>query len=538
MFTIALLLGLYAYCIFFLGLAGFLYLPLVVLFTLLYAGSGVFYYRKQFLKFKLSSLNIKHYLFHTKLFSIFLWIVIIQALINLIGALGPELGFDALWYHLTFPKLYLTYHAIIHIPGGLLYYSDMPKLIELLYTGLLSFHLDFLPKLLHFGFGIATLFVLYKLSRKWLSPLLSIAVCTLFYSNLVVGWESISAYIDLGRTFFEVLSVYAFFEWMEKKESRWFYYAAIMVGFAVATKVIAFSSFFIFLLLIFLTGKKQKEKLQKIFKWIVSFSIVALSIPLPWFVFSLIHTGNPFYPLFDPILGNAGSAGWQLLNPLYFIITFWTLFTNAADPISPWYFMLLPLITATYKFFPKQIKLLSIYALLSLFCWYLTPNTGGGRFILPYLPILSIVSIYPLTLLTKQKKKLFLVLLILLSIISIGYRGLANAKFLPVLLGKEATTQFLTKNLNFSYGDFVDSDGYFKRHIKSSDTVLLYGFHNLYYVDFPFVDSSYVAKGDTFNYIATQNTGLPKRFSNWTLIYTNPITHVSLYSAGGIPWIY
>ncbi|MDP1743838.1 MAG: hypothetical protein Q8L51_03545 [Candidatus Amesbacteria bacterium] len=43
-------------------------------------------------------------------------IVIIQALINLIGALGPELGFDALWYHLPIPQN-LAYQSQNHFLG-------------------------------------------------------------------------------------------------------------------------------------------------------------------------------------------------------------------------------------------------------------------------------------------------------------------------------------------------------------------------------------------------------------------------------------
>ncbi len=37
-------------------------------------------------------------------------LLVIQVIINLIGALGPELGFDALWYHLTIPKIYFEFH--------------------------------------------------------------------------------------------------------------------------------------------------------------------------------------------------------------------------------------------------------------------------------------------------------------------------------------------------------------------------------------------------------------------------------------------
>ena len=107
-----------------------------------------------------------------------------------------------------------------------------------------------------------------------------------------------------------------------------------------------------------------------------------------------------------------------------------------------------------------------------------------------------------------------------------------------MIIGKQTKADFLSSNLNFSYGDFYDTDGYFKKNIKTTDRVLLYGFHNLYYVDFPFVDSSWVKKGDIFNFIATQNTILPKRFYYWNLVYSNPKTHVNLYTLGEQKWVY
>jgi hypothetical protein len=128
--------------------------------------------------------------------------------------------------------------------------------------------------------------------------------------------------------------------------------------------------------------------------------------------------------------------------------------------------------------------------------------------------------------------------MILVSVTSIGYRFIANIRYLPVVLGRETKALYLTRHLNFAYGDFYDTDGYFGKHLKSSDTVLLYGFHNLYYVDFNFVDSSWVKKGDEFDYIAVQNVSLPKKFNFWSKIYYNPLTKVSLYWLGGQKWVY
>ncbi len=73
-------------------------------------------------------------------------------------------------------------------------------------------------------------------------------------------------------------------------------------------------------------------------------------------------------------------------------------------------------------------------------------------------------------------------------------------------------------------------DGYFAQNIKPEDTVLLYGFHNLYYVDFPYIHSSWLKRGDKFNYIAIQDGELPKNFEGWHLVYENKTTKVKLFS--------
>jgi hypothetical protein len=153
------------------------------------------------------------------------------------------------------------------------------------------------------------------------------------------------------------------------------------------------------------------------------------------------------------------------------------------------------------------------------------------------LPVLSVaVSI----LIFNQPKKIknFLISTVLLiAFITLFYRGAANARYIPKIIGLQSENDFLTKNLNFNFGDFYDTDNWFKKNIKEDDKVLLYGFHNIYYVNFPFIDNSYVKKGDKFNFVAVQGGGVPERFKNWKLIYKNTLTNVSVYTLDQV-WYY
>lgn len=541
MFSLAILIGIYSYLIFSLGLLRFLYPGIILLISLCYLAL-IFYFRREELMnfFKCFKTFKKYYRrkITDKFTLIILAIISAQIIVNLIGALGPEISFDALWYHLTLPKIYLATHRISFIPGGLLYYSAMPRLAEMLYTAVLAIQGEILAKVIHWGFGILSLVALYKLSKKFFSSRISLFTVLIFYSNLIVGWQSITAYVDLTRTFFETMALWGFLNWFKTKERKWLIESALMIGLAISTKLLALGSLFIFLILILLYGLYEKKSFKDLLICLFAYLLIALLIPLPWLVFSFINTGNPIYPLFT----NIYKIGFDLslINPLRFLIETWNLFLYSADPISPIYVIFLPLVVLFFKRFKPEIKLIAFYSFLAIVVWYLTPRTGGGRFILPYLGAFSVVIGGTMEAIKNLKgiKIIGLSLIIFISLLSLVYRGVANSKYLPVVLAKETKAQFLTNHLNFSFGDFYDIDGYFKNRIKPGERVLLYGFHNLYYVDFPFIDSSWVKKGDTFNYIAVQNTELPKRFWYWELIYQNSKTGIKLYSLGGQQWVY
>jgi len=520
MFALAFFLGVYSYTIFALGICNILFPPLVNITTVVFVGGFIFLIRKRLQRFFRTFVLPRNLLFLALLF-----LVVVQVCINLIGALGPELGFDALWYHGTLPKIYLFHHQVFHIKETLFYYSDMPKLIEMVYMGALSLGGDVLPKLVHFFLGIASCFVLYFFSRKFFSKTLSIATVVIFYANLVVGWESISGYIDLGRTFFEILALWAFVNWTENKKTKMLGLSACMTGLAITSKVLAFGTLGIFLALIFFFHFLKRYPTKKMLRDLGIYTLISIAIPLPWMVFSFIHTGSPFYPFFTP--NYPTSLSLNLLNPFHFFSELWVLFTSSADPISPVYLAFLPLVVLYFKKTSFSLRLVSTYAFLSLFVWYITPRTGGGRFILPYLPAFSLLIVFPMQYAKKLLRNVLIGFVIIVSIISIGYRATANAKFVPVLLGKETTSEFLTTHLNFSFGDFYDTDNFFKTHMHSNDLVLVIGFHNLYYADFPFTLSS---EDNHITYVAIQgNSVIPNTFQSWKLIHTNSLTHVRVY---------
>lgn len=528
MIYFAVSLGVFSYCIFFLGILGMLYPIILNIFSVMFMVVSVVVFKKQIYKFVTNTWSeIKK----IKIAIILTVLVFIQVLVNSIGIFGPEIGFDALWYHLTLPKLYLLYNKIFYISGGLLYYSVMPKMGEMLFVAGLSFGSDIIPKAIQFLCGIASVIILYSFLRKYISVIVTLIGVLLFYSSLVVGWESTSAYIDLIRTMYELLALTIFIKWIDSKNFRWLSLSAVLLGFAISIKLLAIGSVGIFVVLLIIHGWSNHEIKATIGR-IAVFVSIALVIPLPWFIFSFSTTGSPIYPFFSAIY--PVTAQIALFHPIIVLKEVLTLLLFSADPISPLFLVFFPVVITQFKRMPKNIRMIAIYCLLSLVVWIVTPRTGGGRFILPYLPGWSIVTAVGISYVLRIKKQRMLVFItvFIFVLVSILYRGFANSKYFPYIFHQQSKAQFLASHLNFSFGDFYDIDGFFTKHIRDTDKVLLYGFHNLYYVDFPYIDSSWVKIGDVFTHIATQNAKLPIRFMSWEKIYTNSITNVSLYANG------
>lgn len=536
MFAFAILIGVYSYFIFILGVLHLLYPVSVVIVTLLWSIGVIGWYRKdiQVLVHKIGTRHI-----HIPKFSHFSKICIFLLLslwsINLVGALAPEISFDALWYHLTIPKIFINNNSFFFIEGGLYYYSLMPKVIDLLYIPSLMLGSDTGAKLIHYTFGLLTLLALYQISRRFLSLPLTLFVLVVFSSNLVVAWESTTAYIDLGRTFFEVMAVYGVVLFLQEKKSLWLIESAIMLGLAVSTKLVAILSLPIFILLLIYIFK---DDLKKAVMACMQYSVITLLIPVPFFIFSLINSGTPIYPLFTEYYPTVIEKGITSLPQI--LHDYWILLVKAADPINPLYLISAPLLFFVYPRLKRDERIFVIYGIFSMLVWLITPRTGGGRFILPYLPVFSllvglIVKKIPSTIL----KSALVGIGVLVAGTTIGYRFLASNAEVKVLTGDISKTEYIKENLNFAYGDFYDVDGRLSQLFDSDDTVLVYGIHNLYYADFQFIHESYSKPGDEFNYIlAPLDMKLPDRFYAWNLVYTNSVSNIAVYSQGGNTWVY
>jgi len=498
MFALALVLGIYAYVVFGIGLVGLLSRTPLLVITILVLTVAVILVRSKAAAMKETVSTLPRP---------YLILLTVLCAINAATAFVPELAFDALWYHLTLPKMWLSEGSLSFFPGAVYKYSVMPMLGEMLYITAVSLQGQVAAKLVHFSFGLLTLAATYLTARKFLDPRRAILSVVVLATNLVFAWESTTAYADLFRSFFEIVSLNLLL-------SRRWYSSATVLGLAAASKLLALTSIPLHLAIMTLHH-------TSVFSRIKFVSIVVLIIS-PWLIRAFLATGNPVYPFFSPMYSDTSVS----LHPGDII----RLFTTAADPVSPLYLAILPALVLLPRTWFRTHRDLLVYSALALCIWWITPRSGGGRFILPYLPAFSILAVTIISGLSDSiLRRFFTGIALVLAMVTIGYRSAATVRYVPLLTGRQSPSQFLTTRLNFSAGDFYDTDGKITS-LTTGKKVLVIGINNLFYADFQFVhatvDPDYLAD---FVLIRYTDASLPKKFHAWNLVYENPTTKVRLY---------
>ena len=520
MFSLAILVGSLAYFILLLGTFGWLKIALVKGVSLVWLMVfGVWLWQRRG-KFD----SLVRLFFEDKVTKISGLLLLVAIVINLIGALGPEINFDSLWYHLTLPKVYLMRERVEIFPNRPFYHSALPRFTEMLFVPALVFGGETGAKSVHFLFGVLTAGLIINYGRRWLGKKGAILAALIFYTDLSVLWLSQSAYVDLGRTFFETLAFFWLLSWWQNQENRGLVRIGVALGIATGTKLFAWGTVGVVSLMVLVLSKRRR--------WVDALTVIFSAVILGgvWLILAYKVTGNPIYPLFNPVLVETRQIQWPSLTQ--FVPDFMRLSNRPLgwdSAMSPLYLVMLPV--SVYVVFKKRtVLVIGLYCLLTYVVWFLIPRIGGSRFMVPYLPAWALVSTSFLMLVGKSVKNMKLTMVGFIFLVAIGnlmIRGYLNLKYLSVILGQQDKREFLANNVDLSYV-FVDVDGWFERNVTASDNVLIIGGHSLYYVNFPFIHESFY-QGEPVSAVLTHNVQLPERYKVWQMVYDNPTTKVRLF---------
>lgn len=231
----------------------------------------------------------------------------------LLSALQPEVFFDALYYHIGFPSLYLIRHRIEIYPNAV--HSAMPSNIDLLYTMPLAFAGPGSVRLFHILFYVGSGLWVYLLGRRYFGREAGLTGCMLWACIPGAGWMAGLGAVDMGVTFFELGAVTLLLKWVFNGESRRdFVISAILLGISAGSKYSALMVGVICALGV-IAGSWRRRGDAGIRGAIVAVALfggISIAVASPWYIRSWVVMGDPFYPA----LSSIGTEGARVRDNL------------------------------------------------------------------------------------------------------------------------------------------------------------------------------------------------------------------------------
>jgi hypothetical protein len=330
-------------------------------------------------------------------------LVSVYLLVNLIGALAPEVETDALVYHLYVPKVYIQNHRLVYIPYE--FRAAFPLGMEMLFTLGMLLSDSILAKLIHFAFGVLSLLATYCFGRKYWGSRVGLLAAAVFYTVSVVAWSSTTAYTDLGTTFFSALEIFALVNWWHARRDRWLAVAATMCGLAMGTKYLG-----IFGLIILLAGIVLKSSfagrrdLPAVLRTMLITVFASALIVSPWLIKNYVFTRNPVYPLLNnvfksplmpPINPTFDRAKFGMGDNVFtkYVLSPWNMTfhsRNYGGAIGPIFLLFVPFLFAVRT--DKVLKYTLLFCALYFALWII--SVPVMRYLMPAVPFLSVAVSY------------------------------------------------------------------------------------------------------------------------------------------------
>lgn len=334
----------------------------------------------------------------------------------LVGALGPEIGFDALWYHLALPKLYLHEGRVFSTPFE--FVSLYPQGTEMLYAVGLDWGGVRAAKLIDLLFGVLAVLATYRLARRFTSRPFALVAAAAFLTAPTVHWEMTTAYVELPLACFVALAVTELVDWRADGEHRRLWRAAVLLGLALAVKHLALL-FLPPLFLVVLLGLARQRRaagaglgaaLRTGARGAAGFSLAALLVASPWYLRAALVTGDPLFPELFSIVGAPPDWFRQATeqsiehytqrfgfgrSPLDLVALPWRLVSSPAafqGSFGPVFLLLAPFSLLPSSFRRRGLWVVALSAVGFFMLWASPLSSFQARFLVPAAPFFAVLA--------------------------------------------------------------------------------------------------------------------------------------------------
>jgi hypothetical protein len=336
--------------------------------------------------------------------------------------MSPLVSWDAATYHLTLPKLFIDHRGFRPVEFNV--YSNWPLNTELLFAIAMLIKDYVAAKLVHFGFGLLTLYAVYvgchtshrpgSAGRTGGRRSCGGLAMALFLANGIVASEIHVAFVDLAHAFFFITAFLFMTQGLDDspRGARSLLLAGICCGLMAGLKVQGITGAAIIgtLCLPRLVESVRTGELLPVLRRILThFALPVLVLWIPWLVKAACYTGNPVYPLLYGYFGGPDWSSaltdqfqaWQsgigmgrapldyLLLPLRVILFGGPEYSRFGGEIGAFWIALLPVTLWIARRHQLVRRCLWVAGLHFVF-WSL--SSQQIRFLIPILPLLAIAS--------------------------------------------------------------------------------------------------------------------------------------------------
>ncbi|HXI55711.1 MAG TPA: hypothetical protein VNO55_06610, partial [Polyangia bacterium] len=446
--------------LYWIGLAGGLWLPVFVLLTLVGVGLAARFLLLLSRRPATPPLSPQQRWSRAAVLVIALSVLCVVG--NLIGALAPPSFSDALIYHLYVPKQFLLEHRVVELSGIWQHYQSMA--VEMLYMMALAFGSPRGASVVCAGLGILTAVGTFLIGSRLAGPLVGILAAAIFYDNAMTAWESTSCFVDLGTAALGTLGFYALLVWDQDRRRAWLIVGGLLLGFAASCKLNAASLAMVGAVLAAYFSWRSGEGMRVALARFVGIGVLAALPVVASLVRAWILTGNPVYPFatalfganpdradLDWVFANYG-VGYSLWNRL---LAPWHLFSHGAAFENGQYLSPLPVLMAPVIAFRAYHERKGRAAILGVVIGLLVIWAAGAhvaRYAIPIEPLLAVLAADALCWLASfGGRRRVIVVVTAGTFLLVGTLGtlVYDRQFAAVTFGRESEDAFLRRNTWF-----------------------------------------------------------------------------------------
>ncbi len=244
------------------------------------------------------------------------WLVVSAVALGFaaLAALAPEKEFDALWYHLNLPRLWLEAGRPVDLVEE--YVSLYPLTWELLFGDGMALGGVTGAKLLHFACLPLLALLTWHAARRYVSHASAPVAVALIVTTPTLLWQAGTAYVDLALALHAAAACFALARFGETDQRAWGIMAALQFGIAAATKHLGVIVTIVALAIYVVSQIRDGRHAGPTLRSALTLGLIAALIPMPWYLRGWLASGNPVFPELFSVFGASPPERWDALSEL------------------------------------------------------------------------------------------------------------------------------------------------------------------------------------------------------------------------------